>query len=141
MGDALRPLEDRGIVAALSLEHVAREDVAELGIGPQQLLARDRRRVGERAGVGDAKERVRHGRVERSAERHVLRIELVDVHAGVVRAAEAEIVPARPDVADGHRLRARQLALEVHRELLHVRRGAVLIHVADVRADARQRAE
>ena len=39
------------------------------------------------------------------------------------------------------RLLARQLALQVHRVLLHARRGAVLVDVADVRADAGQRAE
>src|SRR4051812_30255232 len=51
------------------------------------------------------------------------------------------MVTPRTRVADGNRLAARQLALEIDRVLLHSRRGAVLIDVADVRANTRKRAE
>ena len=85
------------------------------GIRPQQLRARQRRlraTAGRRAAI--AEERVRQLLVERRrSERQVLRIELVDVDRGVVRAAERQVVAARADVADGDRLAARQLALEV----------------------------
>jgi len=54
-------------------------------------------------------------RVERRRpQREVARIELVDVDADIVRAAESEMVAAGAHVADRHRHLAAQFTLQVH---------------------------
>src|SRR2546428_405458 len=144
MRQTLAPLDDGRVVQVLPLGHVTREDVVELRIWPEQLTTLQRRRREERrpGKSGVPLEWVGHRRRERGrSERHVLRIELVDVDRGVVRSAEAKVVAFRTNVAQRDRHVARQLALEVNRVLLHAGRGAVLIDVADARADAGPRPE
>ncbi len=108
----------------------------------QQPCARQRRRRGQRQRhVGVAEERVRQRLVQRRAERQVLRVQLVDVDADVVGAAQGEIVAACTNVAHRPRPRVPKLALEVDRELLDARRGAVLIDEPDVAVQIRERAQ
>src|SRR5206468_13111842 len=88
-----------------------------------------------------AKEGVRDLRIQSRPERQVLRIELVDVDAGVARPAKTQVIASSADVADRNRLVARQLTLQVDRVLLNARRRAVLVDVGDVGAHAGQRAQ
>jgi len=93
---ALAPLDDAGVELVPAFGNPSRQDVSELREGPQELRAAHRRgREEGRAGKrGIPLERVGHGRVQRRAERHVLRVELIDVQAVIVAAAERQMVPA-----------------------------------------------
>ncbi len=136
-GGALGELHDAGMVLRLAQRALAHVDVVELRERPQQLVARHR---GARSRTirppRIAEERVGHVLRQRRAEWQVARVDLVDVDVVAQRQMPAR--DAHVGQPDAHV--AGQLALHVHRVLMHARRVAIGIDEADVRAHAGQQA-
>src|SRR5689334_4379785 len=134
---ALVQLDDHGVVSRSPSAVLEHEYVAELRERSQELAAGDRRRCGEGAGLWNAEKRIRHLRVQRAAQREILRVELIDVET----AARTQVVAARPHVGDRNRHLARQLPLNVERVLLDAWRRAILVHVLNLTSDTGEEAK
>ena len=68
----------------------------------------------------------------RRTKREIARIELIDIHADVIRAAETDVIAARSHVVHRERHVPGQLTLQVHGELLNPWRRPILVDETDV---------
>ena len=139
VGDALLELEHGGVVLALAQRGLAHQDVAELRERPQQLRGAESSRWSTLKPWPAGRPKNGFGTCSSSAapSDEVLDGHLVDVDDAVVRAAETEVAAGGADVLEADRDVAGQLARDVDRVLVDLRRLLVLVDELDVRCRRR----